>query len=158
MLTHEQLVEKLDYDESTGLFVWKSGRFQGKTAGSLHYEGYVKICLLGKHRSAHRLAWMYVHKHYPTSSIDHVNGNKSDNRICNLRMATGRQNSENRVGPTKHNSTGFLGVTWSKEKLKFVAKIVVCGKSKHLGTFDSPKIAHEAYLVAKRKYHEFCSI
>lgn len=158
MLTYEQVAEKLDYHEKTGIFTRNSGVRKGMEAGSLHYEGYIKIYLFGHYVSAHRLAWLFVHKEMPIMSIDHINGNKSDNRICNLRLATGRQNSENRVGPSKANTTGFLGVTRTKCNKRFVAQISVAGKTKHIGTFDTPQIAYEKYLEAKRKHHEFCSI
>lgn len=158
MLTHERLIEELDYDESTGVFTRKSGKTKGKVAGSMHHEGYIRICLLGRYESAHRLAWLFVHKQMPSMSIDHINGNKSDNRICNLRIATARQNSQNRVRPTKANKSGFLGVCWVKAKKKFKAQIVISGKDKQIGLFNSPEEAHQAYLEAKRIHHEFCSI
>ena len=90
--------------------------------------------------------------------IDHVNGNKHDNRICNLRQVSSRENVQNqRRAHVSNKSSGLLGVT-VKANGKCQARIFVGGKNLYLGSFDDAESAHEAYLVAKRKFHPSCTI
>ena len=88
----------LSYDEETGLFWWTapgSNRNMNKPAGSVHKEGYVAIQTKGKRWQAHRLAWRIYYGVWPTMEIDHINGDRSDNRIVNLREVTSKENSAN---------------------------------------------------------------
>ena len=100
----------------------------------------------------HRLAWLYVYGEWPHQQIDHIDGNKLNNRIENLRDVSPYANNENLHNPKKHNSTGVLGVR--KRGNKYHSRIVVNGIEKHLGTFPTAAIAHQAYIDAKRKYHK----
>ena len=87
--------------------------------------------------------------------VDHINGNRLDNRRSNLRWATPQQNLFNQKRNCK-NTSGFKGVTWSKSKNKFVAQIHHNSKGIFLGHFTDPKDAHEAYCeAAKRLFGEF---
>jgi hypothetical protein len=169
------LKELLNYDENTGIFTWKvkrkgSGRRVGDVAGCEHMHdsgvgGNAKakpLILIGidyqLHR-AHRLAWLYVHGKFPSGVIDHKNGIPTDNRIDNLRDSTNRINSQNIRNPQPFNATGILGVSIDKERGGFKSEIrLPDGKKKFLGRFDKPEDAHNAYLEAKRKYHEGCTI
>jgi len=99
MITQDKLKEILDYNQHTGLFTWKkikkySNRSVGDIAGSLSL-GYVVIGIDKKIYKAHRLAWLYVYGEFPKEQLDHINGNKEDNRICNLREANQSQNNFN---------------------------------------------------------------
>lgn len=87
MLTVERLRELLDYDPETGVFRWKEPRRKcrvGEVAGSLRKDGYVKIQVDGRFYQAHRLAWLCVYGVWP-SAIDHIDGNRANNAIANLR-------------------------------------------------------------------------
>jgi HNH endonuclease/AP2 domain len=156
VLTAERLREVLNYDPETGIFTWKlrtSWRVRvGDFAGS-QFGKRRQIGVDGVDHYVHRLAWLYVYGVWPASGIDHMNGDPSDNRICNLREATQAQNMQNLRKADKDSKTGFLGV--SEDKKKFTARIMANGKKYHLGNFSTPEEAHAAYVQAKRRLHEF---
>lgn len=161
MITQEILKEFFTYNENTGLFTRIKPRgsngLMGSIAGTLDKStGYWKIKINDKSYRAHRLAWLYIYGYMPKNLIDHINGNVLDNRINNLREATRTQNIQNVKCAQKDNKLGFLGVL--EKDGKFVARITTNRKVKHLGTFKTPELAHEAYIQAKRQYHEFCTI
>src|SRR5262245_57168181 len=98
MLEVTRLRELLKYIPETGDFYWKKprrGMVQGACAGTLINNGYIHIVIDGHAFKAHRLAWFYVNGVWPKQQIDHINGKRADNRICNLREAVQRQNSWN---------------------------------------------------------------
>lgn len=84
--------------------------------------------------------------------VDHINGNTLDNRRCNLRLATVKENTRNQQ-ISKKNTSGYKGVGWSKRDRRWVARITVDGKAVYLGSFDRPEDAHSAYCEAAKKYH-----
>jgi len=160
ILTQECLKELLHYDPDTGIFTWKVSKGAsraGAVAGFLN-KGYSRIRIDGNYYSSHRLAWLYVNNIWPDDQIDHINGIKLDNRICNLRMATNAENQQNYHLPKANNKSGFLGVSLHKPSKKFMATIRINGIKKNLGYFSSAEEAHDAYLEAKRKHHKFCTI
>jgi hypothetical protein len=142
--------ELLDYDPNTGRFTWRAGPKSGTTAGSIGGR-YVQIMIGKKNYLAHRLAWLYARGSPPSDEIDHVNGNPRDNRIDNLRLASKSQNAQNQRRSTK-NSSGFKGVSWSKQKQRWRAVIKVGSRSVHLGYFRDVAAAAEAYRAAADKY------
>lgn len=143
--------ELLTYDPADGLFRWResvgSRARAGDVAGSTDATGYVQIVLDGVKYFAHRLVWLHQFGDWPSDQIDHVNGLRSDNRLCNLRNATRSQNLANQ-GPRKDNSSGFKGVSFSARKAKWRAYIRQGGKQCHLGYFHSSDEAHVAYSRA----------
>jgi hypothetical protein len=154
----EQLHQLLDYDKDTGVFTWKVKASirspAGSVAGTKNVNGYIVFKVMGKLFYAHRLAWAYVHGDMPSSGIDHINGNPSDNRLRNLREATQGQNNQN-MCPRRKNSPYPIGVGFYKAYGKWTARIHKDKKEYFLGYFDSCDDAQQAYLTAKRKHHEF---
>ena len=84
--------------------------------------------------------------------VDHVNGNTLDNRLSNLRVCNHSENMRNRK-MHKNNASGFKGVYFSKSRNKWIAQITSAGKKMTLGSFNSPEVAHNAYVLAAKKYH-----
>jgi hypothetical protein len=156
-LTAEFLRELLSYDPDTGFFYNRQYRGPkspvGGKAGTVNAVGYSQIRVIGKIHLSHRLAWLYVYGTFPEGNIDHVNRDKLDNRICNLREANKSENSQNKSLPQSNNTHGFLGVT--RDSGRWAARITTNGKTKYIGLFDTPEIAHAAYLCEKRKAHPF---
>lgn len=160
-LTAERLRELLHYDPDTGVFRWVAARpncRSGEQAGCTRENGHVIICLDGKLYYAHRLAWLYVHGAWPSKLIDHINGNRSDNRIQNLRDVEPSVNAQNIRQAFKTNASGVLGASLFKRTGRYVAMIRIDGKKRYLGYFDTAEEAHAAYLAAKRKHHQGCTI
>lgn len=155
MLSNERLKELLDYDSNTGIFRWlaKRGRAtSGSVAGSVMKNGYLRIRIDGDMYLAHRLAWFYVYEKWPEGDIDHINCNKKDNRIFNLRTATRQQNMRNQ-NKKSSNTSGFKGVHFSKDKNKWCARIRIDNKRMFLGYFSSASDAHAAYASACKRHH-----
>lgn len=159
-LTVDRLREVLKYDPETGHFTWKiatSFRVSvGSVAGVINGHGYWVIRVDKTLFFAHRLAWFYVHGEWPSSGIDHRNGDKLDNSIANLRIANQGQNCQNRV-VSRLNKSGFVGVSLDKRrrKWKWVARIGINGKVFNLGRRDTPYDAYKLYLEAKANIHTF---
>jgi len=157
--TQEELRETFWYDEITGkLFRRKSihRNLVGKPSGCVNALGYLHVSVRDKQYLAHRLIWVYLHGTWPRS-IDHVNGNKTDNRRDNLRNCTQAQNGQNRTVKNKNNRSGIPGVSWYSSRGKWTAGITVNRKTIHLGYFDTKETAAMARAEAKKSYHEFHS-
>lgn len=150
MITQEFIKSVLNYDENTGKFTWIKN---GKSAGYIQKNGYVRFNFDNKHYRGHRLAWLYMYGEYPESHIDHINGNPSDNRICNLRLCTRNQNMQNRK-VNKNNKIGIKGVSWNKAINKWHVQIGLNGKVKHIGYFDDLEFAELVSVEARDKYHK----
>jgi hypothetical protein len=161
-LSAERLRNLLSYDPETGLFVWKVNRggtaLAGSPAGTVGNHGYVIISVGPRRWLAHRLAWLYVTGEQPPPEIDHINGDRLDNRWANIRSVDRAGNCENLHGAQVNNSTGYLGVSPDPKSGTFIATIVHDRQSAFLGRFDTPELAHAAYLGAKRAIHRFGTI
>ena len=146
----------LAYDPKSGVFTWKvrpsSNVEAGSKAGSKVGNGYILIRVEKCQVYAHRLAWFYVYGVWPDQQIDHVNGVRDNNSIGNLRLASQSQNTCNGVLRST-NTSGYRGVSWSKDKRKWVARIVKDKKQHVLGYFASKEEAYYAYLKAARELH-----
>jgi hypothetical protein len=160
ILTQERLRELLHYNPDTGIFTRLVRTSQnmrvGDIAGNLDCRGYLVFCICGIKYYAHRVAWLYMTGKWPVDEIDHINGIKNENRWENLREATPTINVQNQRKAQKGNKSGFLGV--SPHRKRFVAWIKSNDGQRYLGIFDTPELAHQAYLEAKRKLHPGCTI
>ena len=155
-LTPERVSELFNYDPLTGVLTWKrsrGGQVSGSHAGCITEDGYRRVTTGRRSYLVHRLIWMLVYGAWPTNTIDHINGDKLDNRITNLRDVTRKTNKENMRKPRKDNTVGVLGVHWHKYMKKFQASIRTNGERIHLGTYNTSEEAHQAYLTAKRQLH-----
>lgn len=157
-LTAERLRELLSYDSHTGNFTWRvrrGGVRVGQVAGSIDSYGYRQVSIDGRAHLAHRLAWLYERGEWPPMEIDHINCDRDDNRMDNLRQATRSQNLAN-GRKKKQNKSGFKGVCRHATTGKWSAEYQQDGKSHYLGLFDEPEKAHEAYRMATAAaYGEF---
>jgi hypothetical protein len=137
------------------MFKWKvrvnSKVPSGATAGTPQNNGYILITINRKKYLAHRLAWFMEHREFPNGQIDHINGNRIDNRISNLRVVTTSENQQNLRSPRGKNP--YLGVSAIKGTLLWQAHIQVNGMQKNLGRFKTPEDARDAYINAKKTWH-----
>jgi hypothetical protein len=151
----------LNYDPVTGHLTWldrPSNHCIGNIAGSLRKDGRVLVKINDRTYGAHRICWVLFHGKWPKYEIDHINGDPSDNSIKNLRDVSRTVNQQNRKKAQTNNSSGLLGVYLRANRNNYVAQIRINGKGKYLGSFDTAAEAHQAYLKAKRKHHEGCTI
>ena len=159
-LTANDLRKILSYDPDTGEMFWviRPSRAvrAGDLAGVLDKKGYRTIGIRKRVYKAHRLAWLHVHGNWPVGLLDHINGNKSDNRLANLRVVDESGNSQNVRKPNRRNKSGFMGVIAYHRQWR--ANITIDGKTQWLGDFKTLEEAHAAYLEAKRKHHSACTI
>ncbi len=161
ILTADRVRELLSYDLGSGEFKWikpRSGVSLKKPAGTVNRNGYLDIRIDRKIYAAHRLAWLYVNGEWPPGMLDHINGNRMDNRILNLRSVSNTVNQQNQRHARADNKVGLLGVNFEKGSGKYKAQIRHNGKKLLVGRFDDPMAAHAAYIQAKRVLHEGCTI
>lgn len=158
-LTAQRLRELLHYDPQTGVFTrlettsFQRKRLIGKPCGCISKgNGYIAISVDGRSYRGHRLAWLYVHGEWP-AVVDHINRNRSDNRIDNLRNVTQAINVQNSETPMPSSKSGIRGVSWSVERKRWVAAISVNNKVRPLGRFMTQAEAHAAYLKARKEFH-----
>lgn len=156
MITRNEIAEFISYDPETGLFTnIKKRKGTRSVCGWSRSDGYVIITINYKRYLAHRLAWLFMYGEWPSSDIDHINGNPNDNRICNLREATHAQNLKNQK-LRSNNTSGYKGVYFSKKNRNWVARIKVNYQYKHIGVYTDPETAHFAYIEkAKEVFGEF---
>ena len=155
-LSDKELKKLLNYNKETGIFTWKVKRGNRKIGdkATIKCSGYIEIQIYGFLYKAHRLAWLYTYGEWPKNDIDHINGIRHDNRICNLREATRTENLINgKISP--RNTTGYKGVSLDNNG-DYRARISLNKKQIYLGLFKTPEEAHKAYLEkAKEFYGEF---
>ena len=151
----ETLQSHLTYCPTTGEFrrlIATNNRVKvGEISGSISY-GYRTIMVNGETHKAHRLAWLYMTGSWPVAEIDHINGERDDNRWENLREATREENQHNRK-LTKNNTSGAKGVYRYKRTGKWCAQCMVDGKRQHLGYFANLVEANNAVRTFRENYH-----
>lgn len=149
-LTQERLKELLDYDEDTGVFVWRVRPANSVKVGDVagYNQGYIQIRVDGIKYQAHRLVWLYVHGYFPEYFIDHMNGIKDDNRIVNLREVSNQCNAQS-TKISSNNKSGYNGVSWNKIARKWKSQIRINSKDIHLGLYDCKLDAGLARITAE---------
>jgi len=165
----EYLRECFDYDGETGALYWRSRPLRhfataskhkrfltlsaGKEIRTLDGSGYkvVRLTHEGAHRSyrVHRICYAIAHGSDTQKIIDHINGNRQDNRIANLRAVDFSCNVRNQNTPKRK---GLRGAHWDKAKRKWLAQMKVNYKTVYIGRFDTEQKAHEAYMAARAQY------
>ena len=163
-LSQDKLREALAYDPGTGIFSWKVHRRPqsppGTKAGWHSGKKAQRIELEGQNYLVHRLAWFYIHGAWP-NQIDHINGDRSDNRIVNLRPADNSQNQAN-MAAKSNNSTGYRGIsirgagyvvqlykTENGKKHKITKQFKALEDAK-LFAFEQSKHLHKEYSIFNR--------
>lgn len=156
VITQEELKARLRYDLNTGVFTHRisaGGRKVGAKAGSC-VRGYIKIGVMYQSYLAHRLAWLYIHGEWP-KMIDHINHDRADNRMDNLREVSNAQNMRN-AKMYSSNTSGVMGVSWMKHIKKWDAFIYREHRKKSLGYFSDKQEAINVRKEAERQmgYHK----
>lgn len=169
LITVEMLRSIISYNADTGVLIWigemsRNGKLRpGMTIGSIDRKGYLRVSLaIGptgarKVRAfAHRVAWALHYGAWPPAdkTVDHINNQKRDNRIVNLRLATNQQNCFNSKA-RRHSRSGLKGVTYNPgaPRRPWVAAICIDGRVTRLGTFSTPEAAHARYVEEAAKLH-----
>ena len=147
-LTQIHLKNTLQYNPLTGIFTNKK---KGLKAGTATDQGYVRIGIDNNYYKAHRLAFLYMLGLFPSDQVDHINGNRSDNRWLNLRSASNAINQKNRK-TQKNNTSKVTGISWSKERVAWEASIRVNKRRVSLGRHSDWFEAVCARMSANNKY------
>lgn len=156
-LSQENLRKLFSYDPESGVlkhaFTKNHMAQKGSVAGSPNVvSGYLYVGVKGRLHRVHRIVWTMVKGGIPDGfHIDHINGNRTDNRIANLRLVTNHENHKN-MRMRKDNKSGITGVYWSKSRAKWEAEIRLNGKKIYLGRFLTKREAEEARIIAERRY------
>lgn len=165
------LRDLLEYNPESGEMLWRNrprdmfssdrdhllwnAKHAGRAAFTCVNGGYRRGLIFGRAYKAHRVAWAYVHGEWPADEVDHINGDRQDNRICNLRVVTKQENMRNQKR-RYDNRSGVTGVDFREKTGSWRARIRAGGKLKALGHFDTWEAAVAARKAAERQfgYHE----
>ena len=171
MIEAARLRDLIDYDPETGEMRWRHTRgpcVGGSIVGCLSPQGYRIGFIDGRVRSLHRMVILHVTGALPPTGmeVDHIDGDRANNRWANLRVVTKGENMQNRRRPSRNNKSGFLGVSRTKhpsrQRRPWLAQIKLTtdgtGKVKNLGFYATPEEAHAVYVTAKRRMHAGCTI
>lgn len=153
--------ELLTYDASTGILRWRVRRGRsakpGDVAGCVAPNGYRHIRIDGRLFQSARLVWLVVYGEDPRQQIDHINLDRLDDRLDNLRLATNSENQANQPRG-RNNRSGFKGVSWFKPSKRWRAVIRANNRQIYIGLFDDPAEAHRAYVrEANHHFGEFAN-
>lgn len=158
-LSCDEVRRHFSYDHELGILTRLTGRRSGKVVGAKMRgrSGYPCISIGGRNYLTHRVVWLHVTGEWPEGVIDHMDGDPTNNRMCNLRSVTQRVNSQNRRAAIERSRTGLIGA-FPYRRGRFYAQIRVDGLVRHIGVFSTAEEAHSAYVQAKRALHEGCTI
>lgn len=158
-ISAEQARDVYGYDSSTGLF-WRKTKKRGPIKVAPDGRGYKQVMMLGQRIYLHRLAWLLHYGEWPKGQVDHIDGDVRNNAISNLRDVDHSANAQNIH--VSWSSSGYLGVSYERRRDRYIAQISVGpranAKGMYLGSYKTAAEAHEAYLVAKAKYHPAAAI
>lgn len=153
MITQDKLKDYLDYKE--GKLFWKKQPSSvinvGSEAGHTNFRGYVQIKIFNKRYYAHRIIFFMFNGYFP-QEVDHIDGNKSNNKIENLRDSTKSQNNMN-VRKRKDNTSGIKGVTWDKRCKKWKAQGQANKKRYYLGSYEDIEMATQVINEFRKQHH-----
>lgn len=153
-LTQEYLQSIFDYKD--GELYWKENRYRNKTkgkkAGSLDTKGYRFVTIQSKAHRVHRVIFL-MHYGYLPDFIDHINGNRLDNKIENLRPCSMAENARNCKKP-KHNTSGYKGIRWRKDRSKWQVFFKVNKKYMSFGCYFDLEVAKFVAETMRYKYHK----
>jgi len=150
-----KIEDYIRYQPESGLLFWKrdyARQLGGNRAGRIGSLGYIVLYFEKKYWFGHRLAWYLATGNHPKEQIDHINGDRADNRLINLREASHGENNRNR-GAHKDNISGYKGVSYMKRDGRYKARININKTCVNLGHFDTALEAHKAYCDAVERYH-----
>ena len=145
------------FDHKDGHLYWKKVMHPnkqylvGQEVGSIHKTGYRHVTWMGKIHKVHRLIFLLEHGYLP-KEIDHINGDRQDNRLENLREVTRSENQFNKA-MCSNNTSGFRGVNWHKHSKSWVVRVCTKGKTKILGYFKDLELAGLVADEARNLYH-----
>jgi len=150
----QTLVKDL-FEYNDGVLYWKnptSGRMKkGLRAGRYGKRGYIETGINYKRYKNHRIIFLMFHGYLP-EIVDHIDNNKLNNKIENLRAATCSQNLQN-AKLSKSNTTGIKGVVWEKDRKYWKAQIMVNGKQIRIGKLESLELAELVVQELRSKFH-----
>ena len=155
MITQERLKELFDYNPETGKFIRKVSKGNtaiGDEGGSENGEGYLQIMIDGRVYQAHRLVFLWETGLFPKSLVDHKDGNGSNNRRDNLRVASRSNNCLNSKRSAS-NTSGAKGVSFHKQTQKYRVQVTIKGKQQYFGGYDNLELADLVATEARNKYH-----
>ena len=151
-LTQERLRELLAYDRETGDFRWrisKGAAGRGSSPRGVNPDGYKRLMIDGRRYYQHSLAWLWIYGYLP-ARIDHINGDRADNRLCNLRECTRSENRAN-CRMYKNNRSGFKGVY--RRNNRWCAEVKWKRRKHHLGSYSTPEEAYAKYCEGAALLH-----
>lgn len=155
--TQDRLKQLFDYEDGFLLNKKHRGKSKkGERIGFVNHYGYRVSRIDMEKFYVHRLIWVFHNGTLDGLDVDHIDGNRDNNKIENLRLVTSQKNNQNIKKAKRTNALGVLGV--SMKFGKYCAQISFNKKVKHLGLFDTAEEAHQVYLEEKRKIHEGCLI
>lgn len=162
-LSPDELRRLFDLNAETGVLRWSKGCSRGclthREAGSFLKNGYRQVKVGKASYLVHRVIWAMVYGVWPEKAIDHIDGNRSNNAVSNLRLATASQNMQNLSVKGTKAASGLMGATHipgtKRRREKWESRIRVGGVQKYLGRFDTPQEAHAAYMSAKAQHHSY---
>ena len=156
-ITFEEAQRFFEYQPETGVLTWRitfRGKIKaGEQVGTVRPDGRRSVSFIGKRYYAYRVAWLLMTGEWPKNEIDHFNGERDDNRWCNLRDVTPSVNQQNHHRGHKGASSKLLGVSWCSRRQAWRACITTNRKLKTIGFFSTEQEAHEAYIQQKAADH-----
>lgn len=160
--SENDIASLFDYNKETGELRWRArspvtladrqwnGRFAGKLAGTLRKDGYLRVKVGSRYLLVHRVVWVISYGEFPDKFIDHINGNRSDNRLSNLREANKSENCTNcRTNP----NTGYKGIRFDERYQTYQVRLTKNGKTIHLGQARTIEEAVRIYNENVEKVH-----